>query len=312
MNDLHSHVAAATPLPTHRVWVDEPVNFSTHRIGRLHHNFHEHPLLQMPRLAELAKSLVPSGQCRFLRPGTTQASVFSHDPKDPAGRTIEEVFERIEEPGSWVALYNVETDPRYNALLTEILSTVQPLIEREQPGIFMTAGFIFISAPPSVTPFHVDRENNFWLQLRGRKTMNVWESSDRSVVPASAVEEFIITGSQVPFQETFRSRSHEFEVGPGEGVYFPSTSPHMTRSVPDWVRPGDGVAVSFGVNFYTSVTRRTAQVHQANNLLRRVLRLSPDLPGVSPAWDAVKAPVGRVLAPLRYRRRHMTPPPGAY
>ena len=45
--------------------------FSTHRIHRLHHDFHGHPLFQLPELARLAKELMPLEQCRFVKPGMT-------------------------------------------------------------------------------------------------------------------------------------------------------------------------------------------------------------------------------------------------
>jgi len=293
-----------------KIQVDDTASFSTSRIERLQHNFHLHPLLQLPALQQLAVELDPLQQCRFVRPGLTQASGFAHGHQHPEGRSVEEVFRRIDEAGSWVALYNVEAIPRYRALLSEILDSVRDRVEREQPDIFMETGFIFISAPPSVTPFHIDRENNFWLQLQGRKTMNVWPHTDRTVVSAAEVEDFIVARSlrDVRFKEQFRSRSEEFDVGPGDGVYFPSTSPHMTRSDRSWVLPGDGVSISFGVNFYTSTTRHTARVHQFNRVLRKGLKLSPAAPGQRPSVDLFKASVGRViggarqLAAMRLRR----------
>ncbi|MGJ7497763.1 JmjC domain-containing protein [Variovorax sp. RT4R15] len=298
----------------YRVSPADAAGFSTHCISPLKHNFHEHPLLQLPALGELAKYLAPLKQCRFVRPGITQASSFAHDGEHPDGKSIDEVFARIHEPYSWVALYNIEANPVYATLLAQIIDTVRPTIEREQPGIFLINGFMFLSAPPSVTPFHIDRENNFWLQLHGRKTMSVWDHTDRTVVEASAVEDFIITKSlrRVRLKEEYRARSHEFDTGPGDGIYFPSTSPHMTRSEPDWVKPGDGVSVSLGVTFYTSVTRRHAQVHQFNRLLRQTLKMTPTEPGMSTLRDSVKAPLGRMVGAAHYRRNGGTPPPGAY
>ena len=297
--------------PTYRVWPADAASFTTQRMSPLRHNIDQHPLFELDALQALANSLMPSGQCRFLRPGTTQGSAFSHDPSHPQGWSIDEVFARMEEPGAWLALYNVQTDARYRAALERIVDDLRPMVEREQPGIFLVTGFIFISAPPSVTPFHIDRENNFWLQLRGRKTMNVWDNTDRDVVPARVVEDFIAGGVQVPFQEAFRARCREFDTGPGDGVYFPSTSPHMTRTDAHWAKPGDGISVSLGINFYTSVTRRTARVHQFNRVLRR-LGMTPSFPGESVAADSLKAPMGRWLAAVRYRRLGATPPPGSY
>lgn len=308
-----------------RMWVDDPAGFTTHKVGRLHHTYHRHSLFQLPELEALAHELAPLKQCRFVRPGITQASGFAHDSKPSDGRSIGEVFRRIEEPGSWIALYDVEAIPRYRALLENVLDNVRHTIMREQRGIFMVTGFIFISAPPSVTPFHIDRENNFWLMLQGQKVMNVWDHTDRVVVPIDAVEDYIVAHSarKVRLKDEFVPRSHEFVTGPGDGIYFPSTSPHMTRSDPEWTAPGDRVAISVGVNFYTAHTRKTARVHQFNRMLRKC-GLSPAQPGKSPMVDAIKAPFGKMIgvahssltraAYAMKTKNALTfkPPPGSY
>jgi hypothetical protein len=294
-----------------RMWVGDEAAFSTAKVCSIHHNYHQHPLMQPERLAQLARSLMPNGQCRFIAPGTSQSSPFQHKADSPDGLGIEEVFRRIEEPGSWVALYHVETDLAYDRFLREALDTVKHLIDRQEGGVFKVNGFMFISAPPSVTPFHIDRENNFWLQIRGRKTINVWDPTDRETVSARDVEEFIVNRSLagVKLQEEARARSHEFDTGPGEGVYFPSTSPHTTRSDPHWARPGDGISISIGIVFYTPVTRRRAYAHFVNRQLRR-LGFEPQLPGASSWGDRVKHILGRVLViPYRLLRGY-SPPPG--
>ncbi len=290
----------------------DPARFSTHRISPIRHDFDRHPLMQLPRLAQLARDLLPSEQCRFIRPNSSQISEFFHTPKAPDGQDIDAVFEHIETPGSWVALYNVQTDPHYAAFLDEVMASARPLLA-EQPGLFRIAGFIFISAPPSVTPFHIDRENNFWLQIRGRKIMTVFDHRDRDVVPAREVEDFIVHGSlnKVRLDPALRAHGHDFDVGPGDGVDFPATSPHMTRTTTDWVQPGDGVSISIGVVFYTAATRHQARVHQCNRVLRG-LGLQPSFPGTSHWRDALKAPLGRAIASARVRWRGHVAPPGAY
>ncbi|HEU4591740.1 MAG TPA: cupin domain-containing protein [Steroidobacteraceae bacterium] len=282
------------PSKTFRIWVDDPAKFSSTRINGIHHNFHEHPLLQLDALAVAAKELAPTKQCRYITPGSKQDSAFHHTPSDPEGRGVDEVFRRIEEPGSWIALYNVETLPRYAQLLREVTDSARHLIDREQRGMFSVGGFVFISAPPSVTPFHIDRENNLWLQVHGQKVINVWDHRDRAVVAGKDVDHFVVHGGleNVKLKDGFRERSHEFTTRPGDGVYFPSTSPHMTRSDRDWVRPGDGVSVSIGVVFYTDVTRKAAYVH-AWNLFLRKFGLDPTLPSISPMLDGIKRPLGR-------------------
>ena len=281
--------------PTCRVWPADPTAFTTSGMQAIRHNFDQHPLMHLSELAKLAKRLYPHKQCRFIMPGATQTSEFDHQDTDVAGRSIDEVFERIEEPRSWVALYNVETDPIYKGFLKEVADTVRPLVEREQPGMYQVGGFIFISAPPSVTPFHIDRENNFWLQVRGQKVMSVFDHTDREIISGEARDTFILYGQNATLKtQEHIERARNFPVGPGDGVYFPSTSPHMTRTEVDAARPGDPVSISIGVVFYTEVTRRHAYVHAMNEFLRH-RGLSPREPGKSDALDRIKALGGRAL-----------------
>lgn len=313
---------------TYRVWPDDPDGFSIQRITPMHHNFHEHPLFQVPQLMQLGLELSKLDQCRFMTPNRTVASALAHDSRPPDGRSIEQFFQRMEEPGSSVAFYNIEVIPRYQALLMAVVDSMRSLVEREQPEIFRVNGFVFFSAPPSVTPFHIDRENNFWLLLHGHKILNVWDHRDRTIVPADAVEDFIVTQSlrKVCFDEAFLSRGLEFDARPGDAIYFPSTSPHMTRSNADHTTPGDRLSISIGVTFYTAATREVARIHQVNRLMRKC-GLSPSYPRESPTADAVKSAVGglvgagrarlgaaraRIISMTTARSFKHTPPPGSY
>lgn len=296
--------------PPCRIWVDSKVTFDTTRMSAIKHDYHRHPRMQMSALAELAENLYKTGQCRFIRPGATLTSGFDHHGQAPDGRTIQEVFRRIEEPGSWVALYNVETDPCYQEFLHEVVAGVKALVEPHEGPINSVGGFIFISAPPSVTPFHIDRENNFWLQVHGRKLMTVWDHRDRQAVPQAAVEDFLVYGGlDAPPNEATVKRGKVFDCGPGDGVYFPSTSPHATRSDPEWTRPGDRVSVSIGVVFYTERMRRIANMHAGNKLLRRI-GLKPLEPGRSRIHDALSYACGRGLININKRVRGLEPKPG--
>lgn len=284
--------------------------FSAHRISPIRHNYHGHPLLELASLNALARNLALVDKCRFVRPDTAPDSGFSTAGASPDGRGIDEIFARMEEPGSWIALYNIENDPIYARFLQEVTAGVRGIVEAGQPGLYNAQGFIFISAPPSVTPFHIDRENNFWLQIRGRKVITLWDHEDRLAVPQLGVEEFIVEHNlrHVRLDDAVAARGTEYGVGPGDGLYFPSTTPHMTRSDRDWCTPGDGIAISIGVVFYTATTRRHARIHACNVLLRRA-GLHPRHPGHSP-WDGVKAAMGGALVTAKKRLRGFVPPPG--
>ena len=294
-----------------RIWVDNPADFSTSQRCAINHSFHEHPLMQLDALQSLANVLFLTRQCRFIDRETTQTSQFRHLGRTLDGRSVTEVFRNIEEPRSWIALYNIETHPPYREFLAEIADAFRGLVSPEQKEIFNVGGFVFISAPPSVTPFHIDRENNFWLQIRGEKILSVWDHTDREVVSATDVEDFIVNRNleNVRLTANNESRRRDFLTRPGMGVYFPSTSPHSSRTVTDWVKPGDGVSISIGVVFYTEKTRQQARIHQMNHWIRQYGR-RPTPPGDSAWRDAIKAPLGKYRTLWRQRFTVYTPPPG--
>ena len=280
------------------------------KIGPIRHNYHLHPLLQIPRLAELAKSLFETEQCRFLLPGSTIKSSFHHESKSPDGRDIDTVFADIERPGSWVALYNVQTNSLYRQLLWEIINNAKKVLVQDQ-NIYDARGFIFISAPPSVTPLHIDRENNFWLQIHGRKTINVWNNDDSVLVPPRRREEFLMYGgADIEFHDGDLARSHEFDCGPGDGVFFPMTSPHMTRSSNDWVQAGNRVTASIGVVFYSDQTRRTANIHVANHYLRRTFMREPGSPQLNGLTSTLKYSAGKLILTSKKLGGGYKVPPG--
>lgn len=293
------------------IYPKDEAGFRLDKISTIKHNYHEHSLMQMDSLKELAKRLIITDQCRFVEPDIKIDSPFNHKGKERDDFNIETVFQNIEKSGSWIALYNVQTDPLYKQFLWDVMEKAKDLVAHQEK-VFDVCGFIFISSPPSVTPFHIDRENNFWLQIHGRKTLSLWDRDDRAIVPAPVVEKFIMSGSlkDVVLKDEMMSRRFDFDCGPGDGVYFPSTTPHMTRTETSCVSKGDEVVVSIGIVFYTNVTRKAAYVYSLNSLLRKYFGLQPKSPRKSPWLDTLKYPFARLLVGLRRRFRGYKPPPG--
>jgi hypothetical protein len=289
---------------------DDETGYQTSKICRLRHNYGEHPLMQLGRLQELAESLTLTDQCKFIPSGVSEATPFSHQSKSFDGRGVADIFRDIEKPGSWIALYNVETDPTYNRFLWDVMGSVAHLVSPQEKVRVMN-GFFFISAPPAITPFHIDRENNFWLQVRGRKAIYVWDRSDRSIVSQDAVEDFVTRrwADKVKYREEFEAKAIAIDAGPGEGVYFPSTTPHMTRTNTSWVKPGDGVSISIGINFYSDETKRRSYVLALNRMLRK-LGMSPNGPDESLLLDTLKYPFGIAAVQAQRVLRGYKPPPG--
>ena len=124
------------------------------------------------------------------------------------------------------------------------------------------AGWIFVSSPHTITPFHFDKEHNFILQVAGRKTVYVWEPDDYQVVSDSARDRFHARHNRdlILWNEDFRKRAHRFEFGPGDGAYMPSTAPHL-------VEVGDDPSITISFTYYTDSTRRQSSLHFARGRL---------------------------------------------
>jgi hypothetical protein len=180
-----------------------------------------------------------------------------------------------------MVINNVELDPEYRQLLDRCLDEVQLFSDPIDPGMFRREGFIFISSPGSITPFHMDPEYNFLLQIRGGKQISIWGSKDRSVLSEVTLEKYFSdVERQISFKEEYQPKASIFELTPGTGLHFPVVAPH-------WVRNGDEVSVSFSVTFRTPASERRRIVYCANADFRR-RGLNPRPPGVSAFRDLAK------------------------
>jgi len=143
------------------------------------------------------------------------------------------------------------------------------------------AGWIFVTSPRTITPFHMDKEHNFILQIQGKKRLYVWEPDDIEVLSEEARDLFHATHSRdlVAWREESRKRAHVFELKPGMGAYMPSTSPHLVENL-------DGPSITASFTYYTNATRRNARLHTLHQRMRG-WGMTPSPVGARPALDAV-------------------------
>jgi quercetin dioxygenase-like cupin family protein len=173
-------------------------------------------------------------------------------------------------------------------LLDETLDEVSGHLPEGEGPMLRREGFIFLSAPGSVTPSHTDPEHNILLQVRGRKEMTVGEFPDDKTRQAEL--EAHATGGHRNI-DWMPANPRLFDLHPGNAVYVPPHAPH-------WVKNGEAASVSLSITFRTPGTDQTARVSAMNARLRRA-GLSPKPPGQRPAIDSVKAGASRVLGRLR-------------
>jgi hypothetical protein len=264
----------------------DPATFDPWKIQAVTHRLVDHPLLQIDALVELGKRLAARRLVRTHSADATAGTSFADAPTlHPHRKSAEETLAGIAEAKAWMSLLNVQADPTYRALIGEILDEIRPIVEERDPGMCYRAGWIFVSSPGAVTPFHIDHEHNFIMQIRGTKRLYTWDPFDREVVSERAQELFHDQHSreEVRWRDDLRDRARVFDLAPGLGGYMPSTTPHMVEN-----GPGPSITISF--TYYTDSTRRRELLYRGNARLRR-LGLAPRPIGASAVRDRVAAAV---------------------
>jgi hypothetical protein len=275
-----------------------PPAFDPWRIEAVTHALQDHPLLQLDALVELGKRQESKRLVRTHSDAATAGSSFAEAPTlHPNAKGAEATLKGIAEAKAWMSLLNVQADPTYRALVDEVLEGVRPEVDRRDPGMCYRAGWIFVSSPGAVTPFHIDHEHNFILQVRGKKRLYTWDPFDREVVSERAQELFHDQHSRegIVWREAFRERARIFDLRPGMGGYMPSTTPHMVEN-------GDEPSVTISFTYYTDATRRRELLYRGNAHLRR-LGVSPRPVGSALVRDAVKHAVLSTWFETRARLR---------
>ncbi len=276
------------PEPNHDSLLDvDPVEFARcfdRRPFLIGHHLCDHPLFDLERLLQLAKDL-PESHIEY-NAGTLP--VNQDQAKTPRnGLSPEETIQRIRECKSWMVMKWVETDPDYRALLEQCLDEIRPYSEPIAPGMCKPQAFIFLTSPRSVTPYHIDPEHNFLLQVRGSKIVRQFDGHDPTILSHEELEEFYaLQKRNMVLKEANRERCWTYDLQPGQGLHFPVTFPH-------WVQNGDEVSVSFSITFRTPDLDRRRATYQFNHGLRK-WGVLPCAYGKSPAIDNAKHQVVRV------------------
>lgn len=245
-------------------WTVTPV---THRVA-------DDPRFRIEQLVELAKRLDSKGRIRAHANSAEAGTSFANAPElHPINDDLVRTIEHIQAAKAWMSLLNVQTDPIYRELVDEVLDSVRPKVELKDPGMSYRGGWIFVSSPRTVTPFHIDKEHNFILQIKGQKTVYVWEPDDLRVVSERARDNFHSRHDRelIRWREEFREMAHCFKLGPGQGAYMPSTSPHL-------VEVGDEPSITVSFTYYTDSTRRDSLIHKVRGRLAEMgINIAPSL-----------------------------------
>jgi hypothetical protein len=238
------------------------------------HNLVDHPLLTLDALADLADRL-PEENVEHNLGDVPDIVVGGEVPK--LDQTPGEVARGIESNGCWMVIKRIQDDAPYRELLEQSLDEVVPHVADKEGGYTRQEGFVFLSAPNSVTPAHLDPEHNLLLQIRGSKAMTIGSYPDAETEQREVERYF--GGGHRNLAELGESQT--FDLQPRDGVYVPTYAPHVVHNGPE-------VSISFSITFFTEASERDQAIHSVNSRLRK-LGMSPAYPGEKAGSDRIKA-----------------------
>lgn len=251
---------------------------------KLRHNLSSHPLLELDALAELGEAL-PARSVEYNR-GDLPIGVDGKP--EGNGLTIGATIRGIDSTNSWAVLKNIEQQPAYAALLAELLAELEDEIVRKTGRMMNTQGFIFVSSPGAVTPYHFDPEHNILLQLSGQKAMTVFPAGNVQCAPDQVHETYHTGGArELAWQDELARHGQTFKLAEGEAIYVPVMSPHHVRN-------GPVPSISLSITWRSEWSFAEADARAFNSLLRQ-WGLDPQPPGRWPARNTAKAIAWRVL-----------------
>lgn len=255
---------------------------------KLTHGLAEEPLLTLDALAELAAQL-PADSIEY-NPATLPIGIAPEDV--PAGTLgVVETIRTIGEAGSWVVLKRIEQVPRYAALLERVLDELVDVVAPRTGRMMQREGFLFVSSPGAVTPFHFDPEHNILLQLSGSKTMTLFPVENEAISPPTVHEDFHMGRHHrnLQWQERFAEQGTAITIAPGEAIHVPVKAPH-------WVQVGPDVpSISMSITWRSEWSYAEADARAFNRALRQI-GLTPRSPQPFPAQNRGKALAWRAMS----------------
>jgi len=261
-----------------------------HSPAKLTHSLLGHPLLTLDALAELATAL-PAESIEY-NPGALPIGI-APDAVPKARISVQEAIREVDTAGYWVVLKRIEQVPAYAQLLHDLLGELAGEVLPRTGPMLQLEGFMFISAPNSVTPFHFDPEHNILLQLRGSKTMTLFPGVDEHVFPDEAQELFHLGQHHrnLAWQDEFAALGQAITIVPGEAIHVPVKTPH-------WVQNGPEPSISLSITWRSEWSYAEADARAFNHLLRGI-GLNPARPAAYPSRNMAKSLAWRALRKVR-------------
>ncbi|MFM2409595.1 MAG: hypothetical protein RL481_423 [Pseudomonadota bacterium] len=255
---------------------------------KLTHQLRDHPLLTLDALASLGERL-PEASVEYnkgdLPTGVDPASNIAN------GLSIGDTIRHVDSCRSWAVLKNIEQDDEYRALLLALLGELKPLIEARTGAMLKPQGFVFVSSPDAVTPYHFDPEHNILLQLRGQKVMTQFPAGNAHYAPDETHEGYHTGGHRnLVWRDELAAGGTAWPLAPGEALFVPVMAPHHVKNGPE-------PSISLSITWRSDWSFAEADARAFNSVLRKV-GMRPSAPGRFPSQNRGKALAWRAMRKL--------------
>ena len=253
------------------------------------HELKTHPLFQIDALLEASDRLPASliecnaGSVPISLP---EGRVAGH------GLTPREICALMPDEKVWLGLKKIDLVPEYREVIETLLSSVRSATASSYPGMYNLEGYVFISSPGTIVPYHMDTEHNFLLQIRGDKSMYVLDRFDPAVLCEEDIERYYTnTTRRMTFDDSMHDHVQRWYLDPGKGMHVPINFPH-------YVETGSDISISLSATFDTPRQQARACIYKVNYHLRK-LGIKP-APYGSSAWsDRLKSAAGLAYQKIR-------------
>jgi len=251
---------------------------------KFRHALGEHPLFAIDRLVNLCSFMERQPLKERVIHFTDEAAVTAGWRRSNSGNwTAADALANIRDSHSWVLIKDIQRHPDYAELRDLFIDEISRMTEQPMRSeITWMDTYLFIASPEMITPYHIDHECNFLLQIHGEKSAHVFPCDDRSILKDEEIEAYYIGNlNAAQYREVNESKAFNVRLRPGIGVHQPPLAPH-------WVKNGSDYSVSLSFLYFLRGFDRRAKIYQVNRMLRS-LGMKPTPPGQSRFKDAVKS-----------------------
>jgi mannose-6-phosphate isomerase-like protein (cupin superfamily) len=268
------------------------------------HELSGHPLFELGSLVELTRRMPDHGEHYWSNGPVAVNNTWSDG---TTGRqSLQDTITNIEHNNSIVILKHTEQDEVFAPVLQNVLATMIDLSGAPmRDDVIVGEVLILVSSPGRITPYHMDAETNFLLQITGDKWFHIFSHTDRTLVTEQEREDFFaVSRNCAVYREDRQNECNKYDLHAGYGVHVPPCSPH-------WVRNRDNISVALSVNYELRSMDRLEKLYKFNHRLRR-LGLNPAPPAMSGWRDRMKLAASNGVAALKsLGRGRPAPPPWA-